>query len=619
MAGFVAIYDIDSSPILLAENFQKLLNLTCQFKDLPIPGLQAVGQNCIAAKIDASSSLHHRIVFDETSGSWIMVAGTVVALEGNNDPTILLKDLMTGFVNNGVKVFERFDGHFGLVIYNGRDQSLSIISDPMGLFAIYYAHIGQRIYISTSALAVAKHTQSKADLLTIECFLRAGRVHGEKTFWEEVKRVRPANLIKITSENFEELAYWKPKIDENIAKLSLNEALVIADEKITHVYNKLFSSKERVWADLTGGFDTRVTVMYLAKSGIPFTAYCVGRRGHPDVEISRLIAKEMGWDYRHLKLPDIWGQDQINWIERAVQRGDGQLNVVQLASSLRMSHERSRFHPVHVTGSGVDEWRYHVFGSKTLLYTARTKVNFDDILNSRILYSIPISAMGRDRSVEVRNELLRHLIQLETELKDKDVLKRTDIMFVRHRHPTNGGAYLSAESGIGNAILPFCFKELESFCFSMKHTWRLAYHYGFIRNLIEKGCLSLADIRTVAGGPAAPIRLSNAKKFLPLAKNLTNHFTQKARHKLLGRSIVKKFVPNNFGSPKATWNETWLNWAISEKLLDPSNMHSGTLYNPVGLKSLIEQTLTGTANSGEFLELVISVEMALRDTNTAVK
>ena len=40
---------------------------------------------------------------------------------------------------------------------------------------------------------------------------------------------------------------------------------------------------------------------------------------------------------------------------------------------------------------------------------SRTKVNYDDILNSRILYSISHFSNGKDRSVDVRNELLEAL------------------------------------------------------------------------------------------------------------------------------------------------------------------------------------------------------------------
>ena len=73
---------------------------------------------------------------------------------------------------------------------------------------------------------------AKADELMIQCFLRIGRLYGGNTFWQNVKRVLPATIIKITPSKFEKLEYWRFNIDDNITHLSLNEALELADDKI---------------------------------------------------------------------------------------------------------------------------------------------------------------------------------------------------------------------------------------------------------------------------------------------------------------------------------------------------------------------------------------------------
>lgn len=618
MAGFVALFKANSSPLDREKDFKNLLELTAQYKGLEIPNEYAIGRDCIAAKLDAPSSLHRGIVHHEESGSWLLAAGTLVALEGDNDPHALLENLLRDYLVNDVNALERYDGHFALVIYNGWEGSLSIISDPMGLFAIYYGRRGDQVYISTSALAVARQVRSKADPLTIECFLRTGRPFGEKTLWQDVHRLLPAMLIKITPDKFQEFEYWVPKIDPDVAHLPLDEAVKLAGEKVCQVYERVFSREKKVWADLTGGFDTRVTTMFLAKMGIPFTAYCFGPSDHSDVEISRIVCKEMGWDYQNIQLPHQWSQVQIPWFEKALYRGDGLLNVVQLAEVLRISEERSLILPVHVTGGGVDEWRYHIFGSNILFYTKKTKVDYENILTSRILYPIPMNVMRNDRSVDVRNALAKHLIRIEAGFKDKDILSRTDLMFLRHRHPLHAGAYLSAESSFERTLLPFCLKELENFGLSLRHSWRRIYQYTFVRNLLEKGCFPLSNIRTVSGGPTLPIRVTNAYKFLPLGKHLIDHFTQKTVRKMFGRSLsIFRTSPAPERKPPAVRVE-WLRWAISNKYLKPANMYSELFYNQANLSSLILQEIEGSINSGEFLDRVLTVEMALCATGAEV-
>ncbi len=97
---------------------------------------------------------------------------------------------------------------------------------------------------------------------------------------------------------------------------------------------------------------------------------------------------------------------------------------------------------------------------------------------------------------------------------------------------------MSATAGIMRALMPFCFKELESFGFSLNNNWRLIYHYGFVRNLLEKGNPRLANIRTAKGEPAIPIRVTNLHKFGPLWKYLGNLVIMKASRNLIGRQIV---------------------------------------------------------------------------------
>lgn len=618
MAGFAVLFQDSSSEPERKDSFLKLLQQTTRFKQLDEPSAVIEGRFCTAAKIDAPSSLHRGIVRDERSGSWLMAAGTVVALEGNNDPHELLVDLLKGYIDCGIEALERYDGHFGLIIYNGRENSLSIISDPMGLFAIYYAHRGQQVFVSTSALAVACQVGSKADALTIECFLRTGRLYGEKTLWEDVRRVRPATALIITPHEVLEKEYWSLRFDEEISNLGMKDALELADKKISGIFEKFIGREGKVWADLTGGFDTRVTSMYLAKNGFPFTAYCVGPAGHPDVEISKLICQEMGWDYRHMPLPDHWLDEKYSWFDAALGKGDGSLSVFQLAETLQGQQERSNLYKVHVTGGGVDEWRYHNYSSNTILPSTSTIVNYSHILDTRIIYVTPQRVMNSDRTAEVRSALTEYLSNLVSDFSNHSSIIQTDVIFRRYRHPIHIGAYLSAESGILRALTPFCSKDLEVFGMSLNHYWRLKYHFGFVRNLIENNNIRLSHMKTAWGGPAMPIRFSNIFRFVDLWQHLIDHFAKKATRKL-GRTKRILTAQDELTNSLSAERIGWLNWVASEKLFEPSQMRSGALYKMPELINLWSHFATESGYTKEFLDRVVTVEMAMRATGASVE
>jgi hypothetical protein len=326
----------------------------------------------------------------------------------------------------------------------------------------------------------------------------------------------------------------------------------------------------------------------------------------------------MGWEYRHMPLPEGLEQEQFSWFERALQKGDGQLSVYQLAGMLAGQQERSLIASVHVTGAGVDEWRYHNYAARAILPSNNSRVAYDDILNSRILYRIPRHVLRQDRCDDVRREIIEHFASLVSNYPSDNAVTRTDIIFRRHRHPIHGGAYLSAEAGIMRALMPFCFKELEEFGLSLNHFWRQKYHFGFVRSLIERGNPQLSHLKTASGEPAGPIRFTNLVEFWPLWRFLIQRVSMKAAAAFRGRQGLRPHVQKTHASALPAGRKAWLQWAANQKLLETSWMCTANLYNPSELMNLVQLTLTGQAPQGEFLDRVITLEMAMRASSASL-
>ena len=169
------------------------------------------------------------------------------------------------------------------------------------------------------------------------------------------------------------------------------------------------------------------------------------------------------------------------------------------------------------------------------------------------------------------------------------------------------------------SVIPFCFKELVNFGFSMNHQWRIRYHSLFVSSLMEKENSRLAHIGTEKGGPFIPIRLTNLHKFIPLTIYLADHMLVKLSSKYLGKHISLRKLHHYPNYPKPEWKVAWLRWVVAEGLLKPEKMLSGEFYNPERLAELINLGLVGKQTFNEFLDRVVTIEMALRATGAELE
>ncbi|MDD5369344.1 MAG: asparagine synthase-related protein [Anaerolineaceae bacterium] len=534
----------------------------------------------------------------------------MVALEGDNHPTALLNCLLQSYIEHGTKALEKYDGQFALVIYNGREASLSVVSDTDGMFGIFYGQRGNRLFISTSALAIATAIQSPPDILAIEHFLRTGRLDADKTLWQDVKRLLGGMELTATDECFQKTEYWSPKFDKAIAQMPLNEAVDLSVDLLKDAFSRTLTREGKTWVDLTGGFDSRLAAMIVAKINTPFCAYCMGPQDHPDVHISRKVSEEMKWEYVHTELPEQWGADQYSWFDTAFGCGDGRISVLRLAVALRGFTERNATIKTNVMGVGGENFRGYRWQVEGVNIGRTSTVNYGAWLDN-IFPSIPLSVMKFDRTKEVRQELRDFITELCVNYSALANTVQIDL-FENGRDSGLGGAYLSAVSGIERSLAPFFFKTLVNFGFSLNYHWKLPKHHLFIRTLLERESNILANVATTTGGPATPIRLSNLHLFWPLWKNIANRVGAISSRKFLRKTIQIWPEPLHTEYPLPAWRNAFYLYAQTSDLLTYENMCSRGLYKGREFNAYIQQAEFGPSHNSEFVDHVISVEMAMR-------
>ena len=618
MSGFTLLVDRSVHTQGNMDCFARFTRDTAEGKQLEFPSEFAIGHHCLGAKLDSPVSFQRGVVRDDRTGSWLLVCGSLLNVMNKDHPSTALNGLLNAFLRDGASALNDYDGHFGLVIYDGQRKNLFVISDPMGLFSIYYAQRGTRIFIGTSALAIAKQIDSTPDRLAMECFLRTGRVFDDRTLWCEVRRLPAATIMDVSETKLAKARYWLPQVDPTIAQLTFTEALESAQHMFADTFQKSLAGSHNIWTDLTGGIDSRFVTMLLEQSGQSFISNCVGPNGHPDVEISRQISRAMNWPYRQVTLPQDWADEQWQWFNLALHRGDAALDVVQLAGVLYGHRQKLADRATHVLGLGGENWRGFYWQGEALSLDNNEVTNYDYLV-TKMMTKYPAGVLDSKWTGQVKQALQGYFEYLTWRHADEPKSVKLDGLYLYHRHPTHSGAYLSAAAGSVRTIIPLCFKTATNFALSINRAWKMPKSYRFIRSLLAKNNPTLANMMTTNGGPAAPIRLTNAHQFSEMWFSIADRAMQKLSHRLLKHSISLRSTNESHPSyPLPEWRRGWLDRAEEHGLLSPKAMCSAKLYNLEGIDALTQQAKRVDFAYGDFLGRVLTIEMAMRETNISL-
>jgi asparagine synthetase B (glutamine-hydrolysing) len=610
MSGFAAVIFTTTDEEPGNKRFSSFLQSVAGYKSLEKPTVSAAGRRCIGAKLDSPSSLHRGITVDPESGSWLIAAGTVVdshAVSPDGDLHALLKD----YVQYGESVLERCDGLFALVIYNGLTRSVALVSDPFGYFSVFYGSRNGRVFIATSALAVAEAIQSAPSDSGVSCFLHTGKVFGEMTLWRDVKRLPAATVLEFVQGVPKESTYWMPSVDQSMASLSMADSLQASVEVLQRTFERNLDREGKVWADLSGGFDSRIVTMVLDQTGIPFKANSVGSPGQPDVEIARTITREMGWEHQIFDVPDTWPQECPRHLKDALGRGDAHLSVFLLAPVLWTHRQKARQYTTLLTGLGGEMWRGPLWWPERRNLAKSTEVHYDRQLWS-LMHPVPNSVFVSDASQRVAEELMGRFRRVGDRYPDSPNTVKLDWLWV-YRNTSHAGAWASAAVGPLRLLHILFSKEIVPHVISLNHRWKRGNLLA--RVMFEQYSPTLANIEVEGRGPAAPQRLTNYYRFIPSRIGLYKKALNKVGQIATGRSLWPARTYTSYS--RLEWRQGILEFAEAEKLFHPSEMRSGSLYDFEQLRVFLSQAQTEGFAQDEFLGRVITVELALRAVGSA--
>ena len=505
------------------------------------------------------------------------------------------------------------DGQFALVAHDAAAGEVLVANDPMGMRAVHIARTPGRLLVSTSASSLARHLGCAASPLGLRTFLLGGYHFGARTHWDAVRRLDPGTVLRVDRDGgVAETPYWRPELDRSLAALDLERAAARCIDVAVATYRDRHAGQP-YWADLTGGFDSRLLCLLLDRAGVEIRTNTRSAPSPDDTDIARDIAARTGWAWLDNGLPGDWPLRVPPLLDGALGWGDAQLEVLQLARVLhahaRLAHEGP---PRLLSAGGGEHLQYYGWQSEFLNAGRSSRYDLGRWVDMLALKPTDASVLAGDPRREVRADIAARCAAWIAPYADELNTTQLELLYA-YKSTGHFGAYRSADDGVLTAELPFYAKPVLSTAISISHRHRNGHR--LMRAMAAALSPEVAAIRTTRGGPALPWRPSRTLRYAPYVK-------------VVGRKGINKVTERAFGAPLLP-QRTAFPWepaahgavlaALRDRgVLDLGAMRIGPLLDRERFAALLDEALQPGFRHSAMLGRVLTAELALRATGTSL-
>ena len=513
--------------------------------------------------------------------------------------------VVNAYAQWGEACVERFNGMFGLAIWDRRKRELFLARDRYGIKPLYYAEVGPVLLFGSEIKSLLQHDGLAAavSLPHLLEYFTFQNIFTDGTLFTGVKLMRPGHrlLLAATPGPVRPERYWDFDFRDGPDGASDEEYVEELDRLFRQAVSRQLVSDVPVGAHLSGGMDSG-SITALAAQALPhLNTFTVG------FDMTSRVGLEVAVDER-VKAEAMSYQFQTEQYEAVLKAGDMERCLPALTWHLEdprvgqsypnyyLARLASRFVKVVLTGSGGDElfagypWRY---------YRAVVNQDVDDYISK---YYGFWSRLVPDelRSGFFAPPVWRELREIDTveifrgELPDGDVPSSPE-EYVNHSLHLEARTFLHGLFVVEDKL-------------SMAHS--LENRVPFLDN----------DLVEFAQRLPVRLKLRDLNEIVRLNENepgpKTERYFEKTRDgKLLLRRVMERYVPagitnqvkQGFSGPDSSWFRGDSIDYVRELLLS----RDAAIYeflDPAGVRPLVEDHLAGRANRRLLLWSLLSFE-----------
>ena len=159
----------------------------------------------------------------------------------------------------GIHCVPMLRGMFAFAVYDRYEHQLTLVRDRFGIKPLFYTTIGNEIVFASTIAAIRQHPRfsSAPDMGAIRHYLTTLRLTlGERTVFEDIRTVEPAETITFRSGAAHRWVYWTPPQSNEAERIDFREAVDELQRTLREAVSMRLVSDVPVGMMISGGVDS---------------------------------------------------------------------------------------------------------------------------------------------------------------------------------------------------------------------------------------------------------------------------------------------------------------------------------------------------------------------------
>jgi len=272
------------------------------------------------------------------------------SFRGHADTEVILQ----GYLQWGKGIIQRLSGMFAIALWDGREQSMLLARDRVGIKPLFYTQQGDGLVFGSEMKAIFEHPniEKRINSVMIDSYLTLGYVPRPQTIFEGVKVLPPAHLLLWKGGESHCESYWKLSDADELggSEQDLTDEL---DARLNDAVQSHLLADVDIGAFLSGGVDSSLVCAMAAKQmEKPLKTFTIGFDGGGDERSwAKLVADHIGSNHH----AHIAGLDLVEKLPQLLKHLEQPLFDNSILPTYLVSQVAGEQVKVALAGDGGDE------------------------------------------------------------------------------------------------------------------------------------------------------------------------------------------------------------------------------------------------------------------------